>query len=172
VILLIGAAAEVSGYVQSTTEWHTFHWHYTLSISIYGQQVTIPQGVGIHPNLWHYHVLDAYATNAGTAPIHTHDDSGLIHEEVTGPPNINYTLGDFFLIWGIPFNSTCFSNLCVSNSTEINMYVNGVQNYDYQNYVPHDHDVISITVGPPTQLQTEPGIQYDPVLCDEFLICG
>lgn len=157
--------------MQSTNNWHTIHWHFTLSISVYGQQATIPAGVGIHPDLWKYHALDAYGTNPGTAPMHTHDDTGLIHIEATGPP-ISYTLGDFFAIWGLTFNDNCLSNLCVSNSTVINMFVNGEQNYDFGNYVPHDHDVISIEVGPPTQLQTMPGLQYDPVLCDELLICA
>jgi hypothetical protein len=170
-LLLLGAAGEVAAYVQSTSSWHTIHWHFTLSISIYGQQATIPTGVGIHPDLWKYHALDAYATNPGSAPMHTHDDTGLIHIEATGPP-INYTLGDFFAIWGLPFNDTCLSNVCVSNSTVINMFVNGEQNYDFGNYIPHDHDVISIQVGPPSQLQQMPGIQYDPILCDELLICA
>jgi len=170
-VLILGAAGEVAAYVQSTSNFHTIHWHFTLSMSIYGQQATIPEGVGIHPDLWKYHALDQYATNPGTAPMHTHDNTGLIHIEATGPP-IDYTLGDFFLIWGLTFNDQCLSNICVSNTTEINMYVNGEQNYDYASYVPHDHDVISIVVGPPTQLQTIPTITYDPILCDEFFICA
>jgi len=171
VVALLGVAGGVAAYVQSTSGWHTIHWHFTLSISIYGQQATIPEGVGIHPNLWRFHALDSYATNPGTAPIHTHDNTGLIHIEATGPP-IGYTLGDFFAIWGLRFDENCLSNICVSNSTVINMFVNGEQNYQFDKYVPHDHDVISIQVGPVSQLQSMPGIQYDPITCDVFLICA
>src|SRR3989475_4379207 len=37
-------------------------------------------------------------------PLHTHDTSGTIHVETD--VNQNYTIGDFFLIWGKVFNSS------------------------------------------------------------------
>jgi hypothetical protein len=37
-------------------------------------------------------------------PLHTHDASGTIHVETD--VNQNYTIGDFFLIWGKVFNSS------------------------------------------------------------------
>ena len=80
------------------------HVHPWLQIWIDGKNVTIPCGVGTQ-----------YVTcNGGTyEPIHTHDDSGVLHIELSqsDASGHNYTLGDFFSIWKwtfgtVPFNGT------------------------------------------------------------------
>ncbi len=54
------------------------------------QRQYIPANIGLLPNC--------------NRPLHTHDDSGTIHVETDQP--VNYTIGDFFLIWGKTFNSS------------------------------------------------------------------
>ena len=65
------------------------HVHPYLTISIDGTNVTIPADVGL--------------VEGGSAfePVHTHDDSGLLHIELSqaDASTHNYTLGDFFTIW-------------------------------------------------------------------------
>jgi hypothetical protein len=57
-----------------------------------GQLVAVPGPLGILP---------ATATAAGcTYQLHTHDFSGRLHIET--PTAVNYTLGNFFHIWGQP----------------------------------------------------------------------
>ncbi len=54
------------------------------------QRQYIPANIGLLPNC--------------NRPVHTHDDTGTIHVETD--QDINYTIGDFFLIWGKTFNSS------------------------------------------------------------------
>ncbi len=78
------------------------HWHPQLTITINGQAATIPASIGIDPTLWQDHSLDQYGME-GMAPLHTHDALGTIHEE--SRVLRDYTLGDFFRIWGQTFDA-------------------------------------------------------------------
>jgi hypothetical protein len=60
------------------------HIHVTLVTVWNGQPEFLPAGIGITP--------------ACMSPTHTHDDSSAIHIEA--PSNQQYTVGDFFDIWG------------------------------------------------------------------------
>jgi hypothetical protein len=63
------------------------HIHVLLSMSVGDRLLPIPLGVGISPECTH--------------PMHTHNDSGVIHIEHTRL--VEFTLGDFFVIgerWG------------------------------------------------------------------------
>ena len=81
------------------------HIHPHLSIDVNGQPITIPENVGIDTSIWKNHSLDNYGMQAMAAmgmdrmaPLHTHDNSGIIHVELS--TNRNYTLGEFLSIWG------------------------------------------------------------------------
>src|SRR3989344_4637794 len=65
-----------------------FHIHPHLTIIIDGQKHTIPASIGITFSCMH--------------PLHTHDDTGEIHVE--SPEQRDFTLADFFAVWGKPFN--------------------------------------------------------------------
>lgn len=71
------------------------HVHPYLRIVIEGRPVEIPAAIGIRGPLF------AQGLAVGGAcfePLHTHDNSGIIHIE--GPdPNRLYTLGEFFAVW-------------------------------------------------------------------------
>jgi hypothetical protein len=82
------------------------HIHPQLSLLVNGTSVTVPAQIGIDPSLWKDHSLDNFGmqsmpeTNmSGMAPLHTHDNSGIVHVEST--VNRDYTLEEFLNIWGL-----------------------------------------------------------------------
>jgi len=104
-----------------------FHYHSELEIVINSEKTLIPANVGVYPGIMR--------------PVHTHDDSGEIHIE--GPQPREFTLGDFFLVWGRTLNSNCVFDNC-ADSGQLKMYVNGVESFEFENYVLRDHDNILI----------------------------
>ena len=76
------------------------HIHSQIEVRKSGQNVVLPAEIGIASELWHDHSLDRFGpSRALLAPIHTHDESGTIHIESV--VNRDYTLGEFFSIWGM-----------------------------------------------------------------------
>jgi hypothetical protein len=101
-----------------------YHSHPELSITISGQAIVIP--VTYDPSC--------------AQPIHTHDSTGVLHVETD--QNQNYTIGDWFLLWGhfansqtqATFNRTQIFNNKVDPTHHITMTVNGANDtIDYQN---------------------------------------
>ena len=80
--------------------------------------------------------------------IHLHDKDGeIIHKHTRG-----ITLGFFFESLNMKFDSQCLAidtknGYCSENSKKLKMYVNGKQNYKYENYEFNDLDRILITYG-------------------------
>jgi hypothetical protein len=94
------------GFACVTTSLY-LHIHPWLRIIINGKNVTIPSGIGI-TNPGDDGTVNGEplfgGNSAGTTcyePIHTHDDSGLIHIEAA--TNTNFTLGEFFTEWGLTY---------------------------------------------------------------------
>jgi hypothetical protein len=106
----------------------SYHIHVRLSIVANGERVPIPANIGIAPGC--------------TWPIHTHDAGGTIHIE--SPVYYPFTLGDFFNVWGKPFDSTRVLDFQVGPRHSLRMFVNGAQNLQFQNYVLQDGDEIQI----------------------------
>jgi hypothetical protein len=76
------------------------HIHTRLTLVSGGENMVVPEEIGISPELWKDHSLDEYGPSSGLlAPMHTHDTSGTIHIEST--VNREYTLGEFLRIWGM-----------------------------------------------------------------------
>jgi len=82
------------------------HLHPELNIVMDNKSLTVPSNIGINSSLWNDHSLDKYGMQAmpemgmsSMAPLHTHDDSGIIHVESS--INRNYTLGEFLEVWGL-----------------------------------------------------------------------
>lgn len=128
------------------------HKHATLSIKIDGISVTIPENIGIDPQLYKDHTLDTYGMKMPNmpsmpvmAPTHTHDASGLIHIESTVVRD--YTLGDLFNIWGVTFTDTCIMDKCNDGNKTVKMFVNGQPSTDFRNHVVQDREQISIEYG-------------------------
>ncbi len=109
-----------------------------LTITADNKPVIIPSQIGIEPPLWQNHTLDRYGSPGmhmpgmimtSMAPIYTNDNSGLI--KIGSTVVKNYTLGDFFNIWGL--------NL---NDKTINTTVDGNPVPDYRNHILKDNEQI------------------------------
>lgn len=107
------------------------HIHIDLRILIDGNEEFIPANIGILSGVMR--------------PIHTHDASGEIHIE--GPCARDFTLGDFFKIWGREFNSQCVFDKC-TDAGSLKITVNGKDNNEFENYIMRDRDNILIEFEP------------------------
>lgn len=90
-----GAGATIDGLTCSPGMSVVFHVHAHLAIINNGQWLALPENIG-RPSSCDYE-------------LHTHDRTGIIHIEA--PSVKNYTLGQFFDIWGEPLSSTNVAGL-------------------------------------------------------------
>ena len=115
-------------------EGTAFHIHEHLDIFIRGKSVFVPEGIGI----------DAY--ERFIAPLHTHDDSGIIHVE--SPIREPFTLGQFFDVWGVRLTDTCVGSYCAHDSLALRAFINGrVAMGDPRDIVLAPHQEIVIAYG-------------------------
>ena len=103
------------------------HIHAALNIIIDGEKQAIPANIGILPGIMR--------------PVHTHALDNEVHLE--GPCQRDFTLRDFFAIWGRQFNSQCIFDKCTEGGI-LSMRVNGVDNQDFDSYIIKDDDDIVI----------------------------
>jgi hypothetical protein len=126
----------IDGIQCNTMEQAAFHIHAHLDIFLNGAHLTVPPQVGIKPDerclYW----------------LHTHDDSGVVHIESS--VTRDFTLGNFFDIWGKTFNNSQLFYRKADNLNSLSVYVNGVK-------VPSEadrdvklnaHDEIAVVYGP------------------------
>ncbi len=115
-----------------TTDMATvFHIHSMLSIVINGAKQVIPANIGVSDACMH--------------PLHTHDDLGTIHIE--SPVQKDFTLGDFFAVWGKDFSSSKILDNTTDASHAITISVNGVKVETFENTILKDKDQIVISFG-------------------------
>jgi len=106
------------------------HWHPTLSISINGESVKIPAGIGL---------------GAVHNPTHTHEADGTIHMEYGGIVREDDTrLGRFFDVWGEDFSENSIMGNVSGDGGTMRMIVNGEENFEFENYMMKDGDIIEI----------------------------
>lgn len=104
-----------------------YHYHVQLTIVIDEEQQLIPADTGVSANCMR--------------PVHTHDDSGKIHIETE--QRREATLGDFFTIWGQPFNSRQILDYKVDEEHTLEMRVDGDPSNDFENLVlADDMDIV------------------------------
>ena len=65
------------------------HIHTTLEIVVDGNEESVPAGIGV--------------ANDCLAEVHTHEADNVIHIE-TSKPDEQFTLGDFYRVWGQDLN--------------------------------------------------------------------
>ena len=92
-------------------EGRALHTHEHLDLYLNGTHVAIPANVGIGPG-----------GDRFFSPLHTHDRTGILHVE--SPAKIEYTLGQFFGVWGVRLSSTCIGNYCAGGSRTLS-FVDG-----------------------------------------------
>lgn len=111
-----------------------YHVHAFVAILVDGERTEIPAGVGIRSECLFW--------------LHTHTADGLIHVEA--PQHSDFTLGQFFAIWGEPLSATQLLGTTVDQDHQIVTTVNG-QPYegDPSQIVLADHETIVLQYGPP-----------------------
>ena len=111
------------------------HDHSNLSIYINGEEREIPKDMGINSE-----ICNEQGGNMHT--VHTHDATGKLHIETEA--NVDMPIGVFFDIWGVHFNETGIFDYRVSNTHELIMTVDGIANYDFDDYLLVDGKEIAI----------------------------
>jgi hypothetical protein len=111
----------------------SYHIHALLHVYVNGKPVTVPANIGL------------YRTKGIVSPIHTHDTSGVIHMEASRP--YPFTLGDFFVVWGVRFSSTQLGAYTNGGGKRVWVYVNGSPTGYPKSYVIKVHDNIVVAYG-------------------------
>ncbi len=122
-----------------SAEGTALHIHQHLDIFIDGKTVPVPPGIGIN-------VMAGFIS-----PIHTHDTSAVIHVE--SPTIQNFTLGQFFDIWGVNFTKDSIGGYSNQDGKTLQVFVNGVAyTDDPRNIVLDAHQEIVIAYGSSSEL--------------------
>ncbi|MFQ5940841.1 MAG: hypothetical protein ACE5KA_03990, partial [Nitrososphaerales archaeon] len=131
---------------ETANEPMVIHIHAAVRILIYGEPVIIPKHIGIDPSLYNSHDLDQYGIKEPkTYPLHTHDTSGVIHIESSELRT--FTLGQFFDVWGVPFDQNCVMDKCNTSMDKVRMYVDGNETFEFREHIFKDRDEITIEFG-------------------------
>jgi len=116
-------------------EGNALHIHQHLDIFVEGKPLTVPKDIGID--------YDARFIS----PLHTHDRTGIIHVESNEVRD--FTLGQFFDVWGVRFTKECVGGYCAKGSDKLQVFSNGkLVNGDPRNLVLTSHQEIAIVYGP------------------------
>jgi hypothetical protein len=115
----------------STTGYAT-HYHAHITIYADGHKAPVPALIGIDE------------ADQLLSPIHTHDDSGVIHMEAD-EKNFTPNLQEVFNVWGLRFNSQCIGGYCGG----VKMWVDGQASTQFGAHVMKEHDAITILQGTP-----------------------
>ena len=132
----------------------TLHTHEHLDVFVDGNRVTVGDITARHSVLRGVTVPANVGINTNQGflgPLHTHDDSGVIHVE--SQTNSVFTLGEFFDVWGVRFTPTCIGGYCAGGGKELKVYVDGhLVRGDPQRVELIAHQEIAVVFGTPAQL--------------------
>jgi hypothetical protein len=92
-------------------EGTALHIHQHLDMYVNGQKIDLPPHVGIG---------DTYI-----ADLHVHDTTGVMHVESNEQQD--FTLGQFFDVWGVKFDKDDLGGLRADNENKIKVFVNGTE---------------------------------------------
>ena len=121
------------------SEGTVLHIHQHLEVFVNGQSVPVPTDIGVPTD------------QSFISPVHTHTPDGIIHVE--SPTKRDFTLGQFFDVWGVKFTSTCIGGYCNGGGAALAVYVNGSTVVgDPGRVLLGSHDEIVVTFGTPAQL--------------------
>lgn len=119
----------------------SIHWHVNLTIEINGESYPVPKNVGIGPQ---YSDSPYYHSGMQMTSIHTHDNSGTLHWEISGRSlkEGEGLLGAFFDIWDKPFSVDRLFDHSTDDG-ELTMLVNGSSNDQFDEYrVQHGDEIL------------------------------
>jgi len=149
--------ARAAGLRPERQESFLHHVHAHLDVYVNGVHERVPAAVGIDvhdPDVRVFPLPDGTKAYGGIAecakacisPLHTHDDTGILHTESASPvPN---RLGQFFVEWGVRLDRRCVGGYC--RPTSIRVYVNGKPfTGDPRTIELTNHEEIAIVIGTP-----------------------
>jgi hypothetical protein len=146
-----------AGLTPEVKEHLETHRHSHLDVFVDGVAVPVPPAIGIDitdPGVQHFPDNGAYGgieacTNPCISPLHTHDDTGIIHTEAAADALL--TLGQFFTEWGVRFDDECVGEFCRSEIA-IAVYIDGDEyEGDPADIELHDRVAIAIVIGTPPE---------------------
>jgi len=118
-------------------EGNALHIHQHLDILVNGKPVTVAAGIGINQ------------VARFISPLHTHDLSGVNHVE--SDVVRDFTLGQFFDVWGVRFSRDCVGGYCAKGTDALRVFVDGKPvSGDPRNLVLREHQEIAVVYGPAT----------------------
>ena len=113
------------------------HEHANLQVFVEGQPVAVPVDIGLDG--------DTHAS------LHTHEEEGVIHVE--SQTEHDFTLGEFFDVWGVRLNSTCLGGYCATGAERLQVFVDGEEVAgNRRNVALDDETVIVVAFGTEEQL--------------------
>ncbi len=122
------------------------HLHDQLQIFVHGLPAPVPKDVGIGP--------------AASASLHTHDATGVIHAE--SATSTQFTLGQFFDVWGVRLTPTCIGGYCVSGQDRLQAWIDGKAYRGNLRALPlGQHQVIVVTFGTQKELPNPTPSSFD-----------
>jgi hypothetical protein len=143
-----------AGLKPAPKEFLVNHVHAHLDVFVDGEPILVPAAIGINTEDPEVRRFDNPLSYGGIemcdqpciSPLHTHDESGIIHTESSDPEP--HTLGQFFTEWGVELSETCVADHCAP--TPIAVYVDGAP-YDGDPAAIEltDRKVIVIAIGTP-----------------------
>jgi hypothetical protein len=119
-----------------------FHIHALLHIYINGLLAPLPANIGLDP------------AEGVESSMHTHDATGIIHMEAPHP--FNYTLGDFFSVWGVKLGPAQVGGLRGFGGNHLHFYLNGKPLSNPAALVLRRGDSIVIGYGSPSSFPHKP----------------
>jgi hypothetical protein len=132
------------------------HVHAHLDVFIDGKTTVVPAGIGIggdpnakvgEQNGQTVAGLTGECSHPCISPLHTHDESGVLHVENDSERQIN--LGQLFTQWGVRFNADCVGGYCAPDKPH-KVYVDGQQfTGDASTIVLKDREEIAVVIGTP-----------------------
>lgn len=158
--------AKRAGLVPEKAEFLQYHVHAHLDVFVNGDPVRVPAGIGINiddPAVRSERLADGTLAYGGISPpckqpcispLHTHDDSGILHtESKTATPN---RLGQFFIEWAVRLDKSCVGGYCKADAP-IAIYVDGNPfSGDPRDIELSDLREIAIVIGsPPDEIPSE-----------------
>jgi hypothetical protein len=157
------ALATQAGLVPESQEYLTTHHHAHLDLFVDGQAIVIPAGIGIAiglpgvrdevtPDGTAHSYFVSVCNEPCLSPLHTHDPSGVIHEESRQANHPAYSLGQFFTEYGLRLDKSCVGEYCRPGAL-IHVYLNGKAYDGDPATIPlENHLEIAIVIGRPPSL--------------------
>jgi len=130
-----GAPVDVVSAVECESgERLNYHVHTHLTVFIEGEPVDVGENIGIRPDCLFW--------------LHTHSPNGIVHVEA--PEQRDFTLGQFFDVWGQPLSRTQLLDRTADGSHEVQATVNGEPWASDPAEIPlNDLTTVVLQYGPP-----------------------